>query len=50
MHGQKNLLHNVYKARYFPHNHLFEAKLGNNPSYVWRGVWKALSWLKKGCL
>lgn len=35
---ENSLLHNVYKARYFSHTHLFYAKLGYNPSYVWREI------------
>lgn len=37
----KSLLHKLYKGRYFPHGQLFEAKLGTNPLYVWRGIWEA---------
>lgn len=50
MHEKNSLLHSVHKARYFPHSHLFDAKLGYNKSYVWRGIWKTLPKLKRGYL
>ncbi|KAF5468064.1 hypothetical protein F2P56_012246 [Juglans regia] len=28
---------------------MFEAGLGNNPIYAWRGIWEAKKWLKVGC-
>ncbi|KAI5392990.1 hypothetical protein KIW84_060227 [Lathyrus oleraceus] len=31
----------AFKAKYFPCSSIFEASLGNNPSYVWRSLWKA---------
>jgi hypothetical protein len=36
-----SLVAKLYKARYFPNSSLFESKLGHNPSYAWRGIWKA---------
>lgn len=32
MQEENNLPNRVYKLKYFPQSHLFEAKLGNNPS------------------
>lgn len=43
----KSLLHRVYKAKYFPHTHLLETKLGPNPSYAWKGIWEARKMLMK---
>ncbi|XP_042950087.1 uncharacterized protein LOC122282202 [Carya illinoinensis] len=44
-----SLLYKVYKAKYFPNSCLFEAKVGANSSYVWKGIWEALDCLRKGC-
>lgn len=33
----------IYKARYFPDSHVFDAKLGDNPSYIWRSLWESKS-------
>lgn len=35
----------IYKARYFPHQNFFEAKLGTKPFYAWRKFWEARSML-----
>jgi hypothetical protein len=43
------LVAKLYKARYFPNSTLFDSKIGHNPSYVWRGIWKARSILMNGC-
>lgn len=44
------LLYKIFKAMYFPHSHMFNAKLGNNPSYAWRGIWGTILELKRGFL
>lgn len=31
----------LFKARYFPEGNFIDAKLGNNPSFVWRSIWEA---------
>lgn len=33
-----NLVARVYKSRYFPHTNFLDAKIGSNPSYIWRSV------------
>ena len=38
----------VMKAKYYPQTDLLMANLGNNPSYVWRGIVASLEWLKGG--
>jgi hypothetical protein len=44
-----SLVARLYKARYFPNCSLFEAKIGHNPSFAWRGIWKARQILIHGC-
>ncbi|KAK2423594.1 hypothetical protein QL285_034041 [Trifolium repens] len=44
-----SLVAKIYKARYFPNSSLFDSKIGHNPSYAWRGIWKARQILMYGC-
>lgn len=37
----QSLASKIYKARYFPDEHFFEAKLGGNPSFIWRSIFEA---------
>jgi hypothetical protein len=43
------LVSRIFKARYFPRSTLFDAKIGNNPSYVWRSIWKARDVIVTSC-
>ncbi|KAK2379858.1 Ribonuclease H superfamily protein [Trifolium repens] len=43
------LVARLYKARYFPNSSLFDSQIGHNPSYAWRGIWKARQVLMNGC-
>ena len=43
-----SLVAKVFKARYYPSSSFLEAKLGSNPSYVWRSVLASQELLKKG--
>ncbi|GAU23029.1 hypothetical protein TSUD_336770 [Trifolium subterraneum] len=43
------LVSKLYKARYFPNSSLLDSQIGHNPSYVWRGIWKARHILMHGC-
>jgi hypothetical protein len=43
------LVAKLYKARYFLNSSFFESKIGHNPSYAWRGIWKAREILMNGC-
>lgn len=36
--NENSLLHRVFRAKYFSNSLLFEANLGSNPSFVWRGI------------
>ncbi|KAF5443558.1 hypothetical protein F2P56_036105, partial [Juglans regia] len=47
--NEGSLLHRLYKAKYFPNSTFFEAKLGVNPSYAWKGICVAKTWLSEGC-
>jgi hypothetical protein len=44
-----SLVARVFKARYFPHSSFTNASLGNNPSFVWRSIWKSRQVLLLGC-
>ncbi|KAL8125864.1 hypothetical protein AgCh_013243 [Apium graveolens] len=43
------LVTSIMKARYFPNNVFLEAKLGQNPSYMWRSILAAQEVVKQGC-
>ncbi|XP_058783149.1 uncharacterized protein LOC131657807 [Vicia villosa] len=49
MSNPQALVSRVFKARYFPRTTFFDATLGYNPSFVWRGIWKAREVLMLGC-
>ena len=36
-----SLIARIYKAKYFPYSDILGAKLGCNPSYAWRSIYKA---------
>jgi len=35
------LVKKLFKAQYFPRNDYIDAKLGHNPSFVWRSIFSA---------
>ncbi|XP_058733855.1 uncharacterized protein LOC131605526 [Vicia villosa] len=43
-----SLVARIFKARYFPRSSFLDSKVGNNPSYVWRSLWRAKDVLKLG--
>lgn len=43
------LITSIMKARYFPNTDFLNAKLGENPSYMWRSIVTAQDVVKKGC-
>lgn len=38
----------IIRARYYPKGDLFSAKLGFQPSYTWRSIWKTCSIIEEG--
>ena len=44
----RSLIARIYKAKYFPFNDILGAKLGSNPSYVWRSIFNSLEIIRKG--
>ncbi|XP_019176867.1 PREDICTED: uncharacterized protein LOC109172172 [Ipomoea nil] len=44
-----SLVAKVYKSRYYPTCSLFEATIGSNPYFLWRGMMEALSAIKDDC-
>ncbi|KAL8108560.1 hypothetical protein AgCh_024870 [Apium graveolens] len=42
------LVSRVFKARYYPEGSFLNAKIGSNPSYIWRSVLESQSILKQG--
>lgn len=45
---QESMVSKIYKARYYPEGDFLSAKLGNNPSYVWRSILESQTLLKEG--
>ncbi|XP_058746447.1 uncharacterized protein LOC131619359 [Vicia villosa] len=43
-----SLVARIFKAKYFPNSSFFDSKIGNNPSFVWRSLWKAKAVLQLG--
>ena len=38
MQQHEALVTRIFKVRYFPNIEILDASVGNNPSYVWRGI------------
>ena len=38
----------IFKERYFPSSSFMEAKLGSNPSYIWRSILAAQNMIRSG--
>ncbi|XP_019162163.1 PREDICTED: uncharacterized protein LOC109158690 [Ipomoea nil] len=43
-----SLMSRIYKARYFPNSTFFDATLGSNPSFIWRGLVEVQDIVKMG--
>ncbi|CAM8958980.1 unnamed protein product [Rhodiola kirilowii] len=44
------LVSKVFKARYFPNDHMLGAAVGTRPSYAWRGIHEAFDIIKSGAV
>ncbi|CAH9148255.1 unnamed protein product, partial [Cuscuta epithymum] len=44
---QHSLMSRVLKAKYFPQSSFLEAKVGNNPSFIWRSIFETQNILKE---
>ncbi|KAK6139968.1 hypothetical protein DH2020_026281 [Rehmannia glutinosa] len=44
-----SLLARILKAKYFPSCNIFDASLGNRPSWSWRSIFESIQYLKPGC-
>lgn len=45
---ENSLVEQVFKAKYYPGSNFLDAKLGRNPSYVWRSILESQTMLKRG--
>jgi hypothetical protein len=45
---QDTILSKVFKAKYYPKEGFLDAKLGHNPSYVWRSIQASQVVVKNG--
>lgn len=43
-----SLVSKVFQARYYPNSSFLMAKVGSNPSYIWRSIMEAQTLLKRG--
>lgn len=41
MSNPQSLVVRVYKERYFPNSHIFQASRGGGDSFIWSGIWQA---------
>ena len=48
IHNTHSLFYWEYKSRYFPNCSFMDAKLGNNPSYVWKSLLAARNIIREG--
>lgn len=48
--NENSLVSKVYNARYYPNDSFLTAKIGNNPSYVWRSILESQVLLNKGAV
>lgn len=48
--NENSLVSRIFKARYYPRDSFLSAKIGHNPSYVWRNILEAHTLLKWGAV
>lgn len=46
----ESLVARVYKAKYYPRSSFLAAKVGSNPSFIWRSLIAAQDMLKQGTI
>ena len=44
----ESLITCLLKAKYYPQSDYFGARIGHNPSYVWRSIWSAKDVIRRG--
>ncbi|KAL8102066.1 hypothetical protein AgCh_026811 [Apium graveolens] len=49
LNNENPLVTSLIKARYYPNSDFLNAKLGSNPSYMWRSIIDAQDAVKQGC-
>lgn len=47
--NENSLVSRLFKARYYPKDSILEAKIGSNPSHIWRSIVAARDLVKDGC-
>lgn len=43
-----SLVSRVFRAKYYPNDSFLEAKLGGNPSFIWRSIWETQEIMRRG--
>ncbi|XP_074370415.1 uncharacterized protein LOC141711691 [Apium graveolens] len=49
MNGDNPFVTRLMKAKYYPNTSFIDAKLGSNPSYMWRSILQAQEVIQQGC-
>lgn len=47
MYSPDSLVSKLFKSRYFPNDHILQAKKGSGSSFIWSGIWSAKEELRK---
>ncbi|XWS71095.1 hypothetical protein CRYUN_Cryun03dG0108200 [Craigia yunnanensis] len=50
IHNERSLCSRVFKGKHFPNNSFIEAKLGYNPSFVWRSLLERRKVIERGSI
>lgn len=49
LNSDNHFISSLMKARYYPKGVFLSAKIGSNPSYMWRSIMTTLDSVKQGC-